>query len=72
MYNACKVHLRFCVQKTSMVYILYNQNETAVKRKITKKERIESLNQYFTLQNGQISPLIISLCVIVIINALAF
>lgn len=59
------MHAKFtwasCVQKTNMVYILYNQSETAVKRKITtKKERIQIVNQYFTLQNGLTSSLIIS------------
>lgn len=61
------------VQKTNMVYIVHNQNETAAKRKITtKEERIEMGNQYFTLQNGLISSLIISFCITTTINALAF
>lgn len=70
------MHAKFtwasCVQKTNMVYILHNQNETAAKRNITTERRIEIINQYFTLQNGLTSPLIISLCVIVTINSLAF
>lgn len=61
------------VQKTNMVYIVQNQNETAAKRKITtKEERLEMENQYFTLQNGLISSLIISFYITIIINALAF
>lgn len=61
------------VQKTNMVYIVQNQNETAAKRKITtKEERIEMVNQYFTLQNGLISSLIISFYITITINALAF
>lgn len=61
------------VQKTNMVYIVQNQNETAAKRKITtKEERIEMVNQYFTLQHGLISSLIISFYITITINALAF
>lgn len=61
------------VQKTNMVYIVQNQNETAAKRKITtKEERLEMENQYFTLQNGLISSLIISFYITITINALAF
>lgn len=61
------------VQKTNMVYIVQNQNETAAERKITtKEERIEMENQYFTLQNGLISSLIISFYITITINALAF
>lgn len=56
-----------------MVYIVQNQNETAAKRKITtKEERLEMENQYFTLQNGLISSLIISFYITITINALAF
>lgn len=42
------MHAKFtwesCVQKTSMVYILYNQNETAAKRKTNKEKEVKNRN----------------------------
>lgn len=60
MYNACKVHWASCAQETVMVYILYNQNETAAKRKITKRRKNRNGKSVFYLAKWTDFTLILS------------
>ena len=68
------MHAKFtwasCVQKTNMVYILYNQNETAVKRKITAKKERNCKSIFCLAKWTDCTP--DNLCVTITINVLAF